>query len=200
MQARPSPPHTEDWHIHPSRRRFIRTLSADERWRLLDAIEDDSVEAIFGAPVRSDAGHYVSSGEGRRSLGTITPRRIFDVNFREYTDRGRWEYRLSFEDQAGVQYRLGITDLSYRYLLDHARDNMAFEPSDVAAKMRSFFQRARRVSLRIGLARHWERHPDRCYLQITGIYTEPDYLRGRCYADFWRPPHLEELDLSSVPF
>jgi hypothetical protein len=46
------------------------------------------------------------------------------------------------------------------------------------------------VYLRIGLARHW--HPDheqpknRCYLQITGVYTFPDYLGGRCFADF--PP------------
>jgi hypothetical protein len=38
--------------------------------------------------------------------------------------------------------------------------------------------------LRIGLARLWEKFPDRCYLQITGIYTFPDYLRGRTFTDF----------------
>ena len=30
--------------------------------------------------------------------------------------------------------------------------------------------RRQRVYLRIGLARGWDRHPDRCYLQITGVY------------------------------
>jgi hypothetical protein len=28
----------------------------------------------------------------------------------------------------------------------------------------------RTVFLRVGLARGWDRHPDRCYLQITGVY------------------------------
>lgn len=26
------------------------------------------------------------------------------------------------------------------------------------------------IYLRIGLARGWVKHPDRCYLQITGVY------------------------------
>jgi len=46
---------------------------------------------------------------------------------------------------------------------------------------------ATRVYLRIGLARHWKRFPDRCFLQITGVYSFPDYLGGRCHADFPSP-------------
>ena len=42
----------------------------------------------------------------------------------------------------------------------------------------------RTTFLRIGLARHWGKFPDRCYLQITGIYSFPDYLDGRTFADF----------------
>jgi hypothetical protein len=38
--------------------------------------------------------------------------------------------------------------------------------------------------LRIGLARGWDEQPDRCYLQITGIYTFPDYLAGKTFDDF----------------
>jgi hypothetical protein len=26
--------------------------------------------------------------------------------------------------------------------------------------------------------------PDRCYLQVNGVYSDPDYLGGRCFADF----------------
>jgi hypothetical protein len=45
----------------------------------------------------------------------------------------------------------------------------------------------RTTFLRIGLARHWDKFPDRCYLQVTGIYTFPDYLRGRNFTDFAVP-------------
>jgi hypothetical protein len=31
---------------------------------------------------------------------------------------------------------------------------------------------------------HWQKFPERCYLQITGIYTFPDYLKGRTFIDF----------------
>jgi len=37
------------------------------------------------------------------------------------------------------------------------------------------YLRSSKVYLRIGLARGWKEFPDRCYLQITGIYTFPDY-------------------------
>jgi hypothetical protein len=50
----------------------------------------------------------------------------------------------------------------------------------------------RTTFLRIGLARLWERYPDRCYLQVTGIYTFPDYLRGRTFTDFV-VPHEQNL-------
>jgi hypothetical protein len=42
----------------------------------------------------------------------------------------------------------------------------------------------RAVYLRIGLARGWEKYPDRCYLQVTGIYSFPDYLGGKTLCDF----------------
>lgn len=39
------------------------------------------------------------------------------------------------------------------------------------------------IILRIGLARNWRKYPDRCYLQVTGIYSFPDYLSGRIWSD-----------------
>ena len=39
------------------------------------------------------------------------------------------------------------------------------------------------IILRIGLARNWQKYPDRCYLQVTGIYSFPDYLSGRIWSD-----------------
>lgn len=45
-------------------------------------------------------------------------------------------------------------------------------------------QTSSQVYLRIGLARGWKKYPDRCFLQITGVYTFPDYLDGKIFADF----------------
>lgn len=56
-------------------------------------------------------------------------------------------------------------------------------PTHIARDLTHLLQ-AREVFLHIGLARGWKEHPDRCYLQITGIYTFPDYLEGRT----WRIP------------
>ena len=50
------------------------------------------------------------------------------------------------------------------------------------------------VFLRLGLTRPWEEHPDRCLLQVNGVYTFPDYLDGRCFANFIERPQVE------VPF
>ena len=43
-----------------------------------------------------------------------------------------------------------------------------------------------RIYLRIGLARPtWIGHyPETCWVQITGVYTFPDYLDGRNWSEF----------------
>ena len=37
---------------------------------------------------------------------------------------------------------------------------------------------------RIGLSRGWAKFPDRCFLQVNGVYTFPDYLQGKTFAEF----------------
>ena len=44
--------------------------------------------------------------------------------------------------------------------------------------------KSRKVYLRLGLARGWHKYPDRCYIQITGVYTFPDYLEGHTFAAY----------------
>jgi hypothetical protein len=62
----------------------------------------------------------------------------------------------------------------------------------------------RQVFLRVGLTRGWAKHPDRHYLQLTGVYSFPDYLQGRCFADLAPPDdHLAEeprLPPDPLPF
>lgn len=183
----PKPPHTEDCVINPAHRVSRGMLSQEQRKIFLTRIVDPSVERIFGAPIHSEHGSYIAAGEGERSLGTVQPRRIWEVCF-GLGEEGKWEYRIAFTDQAGKRYRLAVTDLAFRYYLDHLRVREKMAPEQVARLMTDALQKAQ-TFLRIGLARPtWEKYPNRCYLQITGVYSFPDYLDGRCFADFTPSP------------
>ncbi len=165
-------PHTED-RLTPKRgHRVQRTLTVQERVDLLERTSLPSVRAIFGVTIHGDGpgnwGRYVLSGQGTRSLGTVRVAEIEDILYRHYPERNRWDYRLRFRDGTGEVYQLAVVDLAFRAQLDALRDS-GMAPHAVAAAMRDGL-RGQRVYLRVGLARGWAKHPDRCYLQLTGVY------------------------------
>jgi hypothetical protein len=182
----PEAPHTEDWEIDRFYRRLITAqLPEEKKLGLLERTASDSVTEIFRAEIHDDLGFYVKAGEGEHSLGTIRPAEIIDLIY-EPKASGKWDYRLVFKDQAAQIYRLAVTDLTYRHYLDYSRVQINYPLDELIPRLiRIFNQRA--TFLRIGLARHWEKYPDRCFLQVTGIYTFPDYLSGRTFADFVTP-------------
>jgi hypothetical protein len=189
IQGKPSmplPPHTEDRIIDTTYRVRRGTLTPEERAEWCAKAEDRDVAAIFGAHIHDEDGHFVLAGDGARSLGTIRVKRLEEVQFSPGTN-GRWQYRIGFTDQSGRQYRLPVTDLAFRSYLDYLRDRRAVPPMSVAHRLTTILQK-NPVFLRIGLARGWDRHPDRCYVLITGVYSFPDYLSGRCFADFAPAP------------
>ena len=196
QQAAPDPPHTEDWIISPVYR-VRRVLAPDGQKSLLERIVDDSVESIFGAAIHYEVSHYVHAGEGSRSLGTVRPGEVVEVSYKPKAE-GKWDYRMSFTDGAGETYRLAVTDLAFRYCLDHLRTCEGMTPRGVEDRLMSILADAQ-VFLRIGLARGWDRHPDRCHLQITGVHTFPDYLGGRCYADL-APQEAASHTEEEIPF
>ncbi len=177
----PEPPHTEDWLISPVYR-VKRVLAPEGQEALLDRIKDRSVEAIPGATIYEEQGWYVKAGEGTRSLGTVEPQQILGVSFHPRAE-GKSECRLTFTDANNRTYRLAVTDLAFRYYLDDLHRRGAISAQEAARRLTSRLQESH-TFLRIGLTRGWEKHPDRCYLQITGVHAFPDYLDGRCYADF----------------
>ena len=181
QEQTPHAPHTEDWIIGEVYREHCGMLDEDRQKHLLKRIADKDVASIFGAPILREEGCYVESGTGTRSLGTVVPRKIRQVGYIK-RDVGKWDYRLSFTDSAGEGYNLSVTDLAFRYLLDNARVRKGVAPEESVKQLTAFLQKSQ-VFLRIGLSRNWEKHPDRCFLQITGVHTYPDYLRGRCFAD-----------------
>jgi len=180
-KAHEIPPHTEDYMIDsavlPSGNAL---LSREERLTLLQTLDDECVEKIFGATLQRDHGFYVKSGEGSRSLGTIRPKQVYNV-FCGESPSGRPDYRIRFSNGQHL-YRLKVTDLTFQYYVDRQKQ---VKPSEqVSEEVSAVLRSAGSVFFRIGLARGWDKYPDRCYLQITGIYTFPDYLDGKCFADF----------------
>lgn len=179
LTPKSQPPHTEDVRYVESSPRFIRRVESREQvlcWSLFDR-----VGAIFEQTVHNDLGHYVMDCQGPRSLGTIRPRKIIKVKY-EQGQEGAWDYRLMFVDGQDELYRLKITDLTWQYYCQKNRGPDR-DQSQIAARLTATL-RSNKVYLRIGLARGWEKFPDRCYLQITGLYTFSDYLEGRTFVDY----------------
>lgn len=198
LQAVPEPPHTEDWIISPVYR-VKRVLEPAGQRALLEEIEDSSIGSIIGVPIQEEQqSFYIMAGEGTRSLGTIRPREISSITFQGgLPDKRR--YRIAFTDAEGENYKLAVTDLAFRYYLDDLVSTKKLSTQEAAAQLATFLNDAD-VFLRIGLTRGWEKHPDRCYLQITGVHTFPDYLEGRCYADFPQAHHPDLSEVEPIPF
>jgi hypothetical protein len=181
------PPHTEDLVVDPEHRVHRGMLAPELRRALLDETMCGAVGEIFDAEVHRDYGCYVRHGEGARSLGTVRAQ-VERVTYgpSQYSPT-ELEYRLAFHDEASVRYRLSVTDLAFRYSLDFLGAKAGLAPADAAGSLENHLRGAD-IYLRIGLARHWPKFPDRCYLQVNGVYSFPDYLGGSCFADLALTP------------
>jgi len=176
----PQPPHTEDYRYNPTSVDFREQLDENRKRELLTKTLFQSVKAVFEVPIYSDVGYYVMEGQGPRSIGTIQPKRIMKAIY-EQSPEGTWKYRLGFVDGEGTPYWLTVTDLTWRYYNDHQRKT-GRDPTAISLNLTSVLK-SRAVYLRVGLTRGWEEFPGRCFIQITGAYTFPDYLEGRTMAD-----------------
>lgn len=186
LEPDPQPPHTEDVLFREGSFNFIRMVNDRKSvlgWSLFKNVED-----IFEQEIQSGPGYFVIDCRGPRSLGTISSLEIHEVRY-EMGMEGVWDYRLCFYDGSNQYYRLKITDLTWQYYCNHLKDEKN-TPIDVARRITEDLKK-REIYLRIGLARGWKKFPERCYLQITGIYTFPDYLEGKNFSLFKSAPDSE---------
>jgi len=185
----PQPPHTEDWHYLPDSTRYIRTVY--DRKTILSWSLYESVGTIFDQPIHDDFGFYVMDCQGPRSLGTVHPVEITRFIYQQDSE-GTWDYRIEFVDGQGKSFKLKITDLTWHYYCNSLRGEDR-DPTQIAQEL-TMRARANEVYLRIGLSRSWPKFPDRCYLQVNGIYTFPDYLDGKTFADFTRQESVPAIN------
>lgn len=178
LKSLSQPPFTEDYSFDPMSLKFL--YREREREEVLYWSIFKSVEALFEQEINPEPEFHVLPGRGRRSLGTIIPSRVIRVIY----ERGRTDqyiYRLVFNDRANRTYALEIADLTWRCYCDHLRAKRA-SPNAIAEALTDRLKKLQ-VFLRIGLERRWQVRPPRCFLQITGIYTMPDYLNGITLGD-----------------
>jgi hypothetical protein len=188
-------PHSEDYiWIDPNQIECLR-LTDEMTWQnVLQRTKSVDAESVFNTPLTKNK--YVSPGDGVRSLGTIKAKSIDSVGFyrQEIGSDKRDKFTLNFTDASEQVFKqIPVTDLAFRYyLLDYVR--RGWHPRRIRENLEIKLALAE-VWLRLGLTRPYRKAdnaPTWCYLQITGIYTFPDYLDGRCFADFQPNPSVAQ--------
>lgn len=181
-QPRPQPPHTEDYLFGAYSVVFKNTLTEQQQRRVLEKSRFPSVAALFEQPITHDVGYHVADGQGPRSVGTVCPQAIHKIFYSRGEGEEVWNYHLGFYDATDTYYRLKITDLTWNYYCA-AQRTATHRPTEIAE---AFTERLKRSTcyLRVGLSRGWKKFPGRCFLQINGIYTFPNYLQGKTFAHF----------------
>jgi hypothetical protein len=197
ISHRPAPPHTEDW-IVGRRYHVSNDFALDRAEEVLLWSYDASIQDLYGGRVVNDEGWYVPANTGVGSLGTIRLRSLDDVVFRQREDYGTWNFRLRFRDESDDSYSLSVTDLCFRYMLERLRDQYHYRPEAAAEYVRRKIAGSDVVYLRIGLSRPYGSTRERCFLQINGVHTFPDYLNGKCHADY--APEEPDRSPVQVPF
>ncbi len=181
-------PHTEDhlW-VNPRNIEFVTLLPTAVWHNVLTWTSFPTVETIFATELVDGKGIKPATGE--RSLGTIKPQNITEFQYeRDRYDNTKYKYRINFEDSSGNEYRyVSVTDLAVRSYCDYLRIEQDWTTDKISDHLFYEHWSGKEVWLRIGLARPFspkQGAESLCYLQVNGIYTFPDYLNGKCFADF----------------
>jgi len=182
-EAKIEPPHIEDRAFNPSSI-INHGLCNDADWEnILRNSSYGRVEDIYNGFLQD--GKWVKPGSATRSIATLSKASISNVQLPER--EGKLRYRLSFRDITRNLFDCPISDLAFRELIYREVKKNNRPRSDVSSELTNILKRVDRIYLRLGLARPFKRsaaEEPRCYLQVTGVHTFPDYLQGKTFADF----------------
>jgi hypothetical protein len=186
--AKIKPPHTEDHDWKQVDKTSPLYVTTDAKWRT--ALERTAFTTALDAyGVELDDGKRLTPGQGVRSLATlqlIEPP-IFYCRPKP-SNENEFDYRISFTDSSGAKFQwIPITDLTLRTYVDWQSKQGGYTPGQTSYRLSQFFKSAV-IFLRLGFSRPFRRtsaSEPYCYLQVNGIYTFPDYLRGKTYADLF---------------
>ncbi|MCJ7743671.1 MAG: hypothetical protein MUO99_03830 [Dehalococcoidales bacterium] len=177
------PPHVEDRGFDPNHIVSKGFCSSTEWEDILRNSSKTTVDAIYDGLLEEHK--WVRPGAKTRSIATLSRVTVVNVQLPEWD--GKLKYRLSFKDDTGNVFDCPVSDLTFRELCYKRIKGDGHPRLTVSGELTSLLKNAHRVYLRLGLARPFRVAPTtepRCYLQVTGIYTFPDYLPGKTFADF----------------
>lgn len=177
------PPHIEDLGFDP-KSIVYDGLCTDIEWdKVLRDSSFSTIDDVYNGLLQEH--RWVEPGANTRSIGTLSQVYNTVVQLPEWS--GKLRYRLSFSDSTGFPYDVPISDLAFRELSYAEVKKLNRSPTTVSQEITSLLTNADRLYLRLGLARPWV-NPNTgkrgCWMQVTGIYTFPDYLEGKSFADF----------------
>jgi hypothetical protein len=176
-------PHLED-HIYDPDHIVSKGFCSSAEWEnTLRKSSYTAVDEIYDGLLEERK--WVKPGAHTRSIATLSMANIVNVQLPEWD--GKLRYRLSFKDHTGNLFDCPVSDLTFRELCYKRIKRDSHPRLPVARELTTLLKNANRVYLRLGLARPFKTAPTadpKCYLQVTGIYTFPDYLQGKTFADF----------------
>ena len=175
-------PHIEDYTFSPESVTYRGVCNGYEWETLLRRTASPGVEALFDGLLED--GRRVPPDSFTKSLGTIADVTLHEVLVDE--SQGRRQFRMNFTDSTGKKYeRYPINDLAFRAVMEK-RIELGSDARDAELSAAQAIKSAHRLFLRIGLSRPdvLGNYPEACWTQITGVYTFPDYLKGKTFADF----------------
>ncbi len=175
------PPHVEEMGFDPDSIAG-KGLCSDEEWEnVLRTNSYTEVDSIYDGLLQDNS--WVMPGANTRSIGTLSGATIVDI---ELTP-GRIKLRLRFQDCTGCDFNRPVSDLTLWDRCFSLVKRKGRSCGEVETELVALLRSAERIYLRLGLARPWERvrgEGEKCWLQITGVYTFPDYLGGKSFGDF----------------
>jgi hypothetical protein len=150
----------------------------DAEWeKVLQQTSFNTVEEIYEGYLQGN--DWLLPGTNTRSIATLSGARIIDI---ELTGRSI-KPRITFVDNNNHTYCRPASDLTLWNRCYFQVKKQSKNHIKIAEELVTLFQNSKRLYLRLGLARAWEKD-NKCWLQVTGIYTFPDYLQGKTFADF----------------
>lgn len=177
-------PHIEDflW-TQPHNTRFVELLD-EKRWlRALQGMAERCESPLFGTSLLRlgrNLKRVVLPGKAKYSLATLRCGRKSALHIRE-KESGGFRFSLSFLDDRDEAYQnIPVTDLALREWA-YAGLRREADARALAHELTASLNAADEVHLRLGLGREYE---GKYWLQVNGIYSFPDWLEGRCFADF----------------
>jgi len=174
-------PHVEDHGFDPNHIVSKGFCSSTEWEDILRNSSYSTVEAIYDGLLEEHK--WVRPGANTKSIATLARPVIADMELSETSVKPR----LRFKDNTGHVFDCPTSDLTLWNLCYSSIKRQRREREELSSEIIGLWQSADCIYLRLGLARPFRisaSSEPRCYLQVTGVYSFPDYLKGKSFADF----------------